>query len=80
MLCFDVYGQRVGVMRAGSGWAAVFVGDGGKSREAPGVVIPPWVGESELEQFLADLLHEGATAERPDVVRLPDIPRAGRDS
>ena len=78
MLRFDVYGRQVGVVREDGRWSAVFVGDGGKHRAAPGVTIPPWVEEDELVRYLADLFHESASPERPDVVRLPDTNTGGQ--
>lgn len=77
MLRFDVYGRKVGVVREEGGWSAVFLGESGKHRPAPGVIIPPWVTEDELVRYLADLFHEGASPERPEVVRLPDTNTEG---
>lgn len=67
---FDVYGRVIGVERWEGGWRAFHVGAEGKRRPAGDVVIPPSVSESELAGYLADLFHESASPERPDVVRL----------
>lgn len=74
MLRFDVYGREIGVTRVNDEWMAVYIGEAGKHRSAPGVAIPPWVTESDLVRFLADLFHESASPARPDVIRLPDAP------
>jgi hypothetical protein len=72
MLRFDVYGRQVGVVRDNDRWTAVWVGSEGKHRPAPGIAIPPELHESELRRFLADLFHESASADKPDVFRLND--------
>lgn len=59
-------------------WRPAFVGREGKHRAAPGIAIPPDLPERDLQRFLADLFHESARPDRPDVIRLP--PEAGLDS
>lgn len=39
---FDVFGQRIGVVREEGRWHAVFIGDAGKHREARGVTVCPY--------------------------------------
>jgi aminoglycoside 6'-N-acetyltransferase len=68
MLRYDVFGREVGIIREGGGWRAVFVGQDGKLRDAPEIVIPPWVKKPDLGRFLADLFHESASPARSDVV------------
>ena len=70
MLRFDVFGREVGVLREEARWRAVFVGREGKHRAAPSIAIPSSLPEAELGRFLADLFHESASPERPDVVPL----------
>ena len=70
MLRFDVFGREVGVLREAGRWRAVFVGSEGKHRSAPAIVIPPDLPAGELRRFLADLFHESARPDRPDVVPL----------
>jgi len=70
MLRFDVFGREVGITRDEGGWTAVFVGQDGKHRDAPEIVIPPWIEESDLGRFLADLFHESASPLRSEVVFL----------
>lgn len=67
MLRYDVFGRHIGVIREDDGWRAVFIGDGGKHREAPGIVIPDRVEKKDLARFLADVFHESARPDRPDV-------------
>lgn len=70
MIRFDVYGRTLGVTRESGEWKAVYIGPDGKHRRAHDVVIPPFVEESKLTRYLADLFHESATPENPDVIRL----------
>ena len=72
MLRFDVFGRQVGVVREGDRWTAVWVGSEGTHRPAPGIAIPPDLLETELRRFLADLFHESASADKPDVVLLDE--------
>ena len=66
---FDVFGRELIVERSGGGWRA-FHREEGKRHPAHHVSIPPHLGEEEIEGYLADLLHEFATPEHPDVRRL----------
>jgi hypothetical protein len=70
MFRFDVYGRKVGVIRKDDCWEAMYLGPDGKHRPAPGIIIPPSARSSDLGRFLADLLHEFASPERPDVLPL----------
>ena len=70
MLRFDVFGREVGIIREGDQWTAVFVGTEGTHRPAPAIVIPPELPSSALCRFLADLFHESARPDRPDVIAL----------
>ncbi len=67
---FDVFGRRVLVERTAAGWRALYPGSEGKHRVAPDIVIPPDTVEVDLPHYLADLCHEWASPERPDVRRL----------
>lgn len=69
MLRFDVFGKRVGVERTSDGWIACWLGNEGKRRPAE-FVIPDFVAEDELAQYLRDLFHESASPQHPDVVPL----------
>jgi hypothetical protein len=67
MLRFDVFGKLVGVEKAGGVWRAFYLGGEGKHRVAEDILIPPSVREEALAQYLADLCHEWATPEHPEV-------------
>lgn len=67
---FDVFGQRVLIERTALAWLAFYPGPEGKRRPAFDIVIPPDLPEDELESYLADLCHEWATPEDPEVRRL----------
>ena len=67
---FDVFGREVLVLREQDHWTAYYVSTDGKRRSAKDIVIPASVAEADLKQYLADLFHECATEERPDVRRL----------
>lgn len=69
MLRFDVFGKRVGVERTPGGWITYWLGNEGKRRPAE-FVIPDFVAEDELAQYLRDLFHESASPQHPDVVPL----------
>lgn len=66
----DVFGQVVALQRRDGAWSAFFVAGDGKRRPAD-FVVPDFVEEGELEQFLFDLFHESATPGNGDVRRLP---------
>lgn len=66
---FDVFGRRVGIERRGGGWVTYHLGNEGKRR--PGeFVVPDFVTEAELQQYLADLFHESASRSHPEVLRI----------
>jgi hypothetical protein len=66
----SVYGRVVAVEKTDGGWAVFYPGADGKRRPAEDLVIPDFVGESELENYLSDLCHEWATEKYPSVRRL----------
>ena len=69
-LRFNVFGRIVLIRREGDLWQAYAVGADGK-RSPAGFVVPAFVKEAELEQFLYDLFHESATPGNGDVRRVP---------
>lgn len=66
---FNVFGRIVEVRREGPLWQAYRVGADGK-RTPSGFVIPDFVAEHELVQFLEDLFHESASPHNGDVYRI----------
>ena len=68
-LRFNVFGRIVLIRRERDLWQAYAVGADGK-RSPAGFVVPAFVEEAELEQFLYDLFHESATPGSGEVRRL----------
>jgi hypothetical protein len=69
-LRFNVFGRLYLVRREHGLWQAYALGaDGKRSRAA--LVIPDFIEESELEQYLYDLFHESAAPGNGDVRRVP---------
>ena len=56
---FNVFGCLFDIERRGEQWTVLYVGNDGK-RAPAGFVIPEFVTEEEMEQFLFDLFHEQA--------------------
>jgi hypothetical protein len=68
-LRFSVFGRIVVIQREGVTWRAYAVGSDGK-RSPAAFVVPDFVEEDELEQYLFDLFHESATPGNGDVRRI----------
>ena len=66
---FNVFGRIYSIERRGSRWISFLHGADGKRCPA-GFVVPDFILESELEQYLYDLFHENATPSNGDVRRL----------
>lgn len=66
---FDVFGRIFVIRREAGLWQAYAVGADGK-RAPAGFVVPGFVEDDELEQYLYDLFHESATPGKGDVRRL----------
>jgi hypothetical protein len=66
---FNVFGHIYLVRREAELWQAYQVGADGK-RAPAAFVIPDFVEDSELEQFLFDLFHESAAPGKGDVTRI----------
>ncbi len=66
---FAVYGQRVAIVGEHGAWTAFLLGADGKRRPA-GFIVPDFLAEDELCQYLADLFHESATPANGDVTRI----------
>ena len=66
---FNVFGRIVEVRREGVVWQAYRVGVDGK-RSPAGFVVPDFVQEDEIAQYLADLFHESAMPHNGEVVRI----------
>jgi hypothetical protein len=66
---FNVLEKIVLVGRDAQSWAAFLEGADGKRRPAE-FVIPDFIADDELTQYLEDLFHESATPTNGDVQRL----------
>lgn len=66
---FDVFGRRIIVERRGDTWATFEPWADGKRRSL-GIGIPSDLPEEALARYLADLFHEDARPDRPDVTRV----------
>ena len=54
LLRFNVFGRILAVRRDGESWRAYTVGMDGRLGDAD-IVIPDFIAENELEQYLADI-------------------------
>jgi hypothetical protein len=68
-LRFNVFGRLVAVAATPAGWKAYLLGQDGK-RSPLDLVIPAFVEQDEVGQYLADVFHEVATPTNNKVVRL----------
>ena len=66
----DVFGRLVLAMQSDEGWSIYYLSGDGKRRPANDIIVPSFVNESEIENYLADLCHEWATEKYPEVRRL----------
>jgi hypothetical protein len=70
-LKFNVFGKIMVAEHSTRGWQLFLVGAEGK-RTSADVVIPEFIEEHELAQFLDDVFHESATLKHPSVIRIFD--------
>lgn len=66
---FNVFGRLFDIERRGATWSVLAIGNDGK-RAPAGFVIPEFVADDELEQFLFDLFHEQAVYRKGEISRL----------
>lgn len=66
---FGVFGRLFDIERREGRWSVLAVGSDGK-RAPAGFVIPEFVTDEELEQFLFDLFHEQAAYKKGGIVRV----------
>ncbi len=69
-MVFEVFGRRVTVIRTDDQWSAYYGGPDGKRRQARDILIPSELRAEEIEQYLADLCHEWASTQAPDVRKM----------
>jgi hypothetical protein len=66
---FNIFGGLFDIERTGGGWSVLAVGNDGKRGPAH-FVIPEFVADEELEQFLFDLFHEQAAYKKGGIFRV----------
>ena len=66
---FSVFGRRIVIVGQQGSWTAYALGTEGK-RVPAGFIVPNFLAEDELCQYLADLFHESATPSNGDVFKL----------
>jgi hypothetical protein len=66
---FNVFGTRVAIVASEKGWSAYAIGPDGKRRPAD-FIVPDFIEEERLRQYLADLFHESATPTHSEVTRI----------
>ena len=69
-LRLSVFGQPMQVIATPLGWKAFYTGVDGKRRPADDVVIPSELTETEVIRYVADICHEQASEDHPDVIIL----------
>jgi len=70
-LRLDVYGTPMAAEHGLDGWRIFKLGTDGKRMEL-NIVVPDFIGENEIAQYLDDLFHESATPAHPCVRRIGD--------
>lgn len=68
-LRFDVFGTLIAVVGKPGAWSAFVLGPEGTRRPSD-FIIPDFLAEDELCQYLADLFHESATPSNGDVYQV----------
>ena len=66
---FSVFGSHIAVEGEQGNWSAFILGAEGKRRPAS-FIIPAFLAEEDLCQYLADLFHESATPTNGEVYRI----------
>jgi hypothetical protein len=66
----DVFGRPMQVLRENDQWVIYLPGPDGKKRPLLDFVIPADLSESEVIVYIADIFHEMATPEKPEVKKL----------
>ena len=66
---FNIFGGLFDIERTGGSWSVLAVGHDGK-RSPAHFVVPEFVADDELEQYLFDLFHEEAAYKRGGIFRV----------
>lgn len=68
---FDIFGKKqLEVIRRDGRWVTYYSNESGLRRIADDIAIPAELASSELEEYIADIFHEWASAEFCEVKRL----------
>jgi hypothetical protein len=70
LMKLDVFGTEIEALKSEEGWQVFYLGGDGKKRLAKDIVIPPYIEESEIATYLADIRHEFASTRHPEVNRI----------
>jgi hypothetical protein len=68
-LRFNVFGRLFAIVGGPGDWTPYFLGSDGK-RGPAGFIVPNFLAEEELCQYLADLFHESATSTNGNVYQV----------
>ena len=68
----NVFGRELEVVRAEGKWRAFYPGSDGTRRKAQDITIPHEMAEAEIVEYVADLCHEWATPDNPEVTIVQD--------
>ena len=66
---FNVFGLLIAIARTKSGWTPYLIGHDGKRRQAD-FVVPSFIEENALSQYLGDLFHEHSTPKNNKVLKV----------
>lgn len=66
---FNIFGGLFDIERTGGGWSVLAVGHDGKRAPAH-FVIPEFVADEDLEQYLFDLFYEEAVGKAVGIFRV----------
>ena len=69
-IILEVFGRRVQAVKSAEIWQLFYLSADGKRRTADDIMVPAFVTESEIVNFIADLCHEWATERYPEVRRI----------
>lgn len=64
-LRFDVFGRRVLIAESNNGWVAFYLGDDGKRRSAPDIVVPADIPALEIAHTLMIYATNGLRSATP---------------
>ncbi len=67
-LRLSVFGIPMQLVATATGWKAYYASPDGKRRRAHDVVIPSDLEEPEVARYVADICHEWASEDHPNVV------------